>query len=1511
MSTERARGEVIARAVLHYAEGGAFGVIVREASEASLPALLRTLAAPAGQGVTLRVSIPSATPERAREITRLAREAGLPAAALDTTVEGAERWRNDPSVTDTIVVIILREIPKLSSLNRFKTIGYDALYQEVCSEGRAALGVNEAQRELWRALAMRSVARTVPFDGLLTFFAALQALPPDDLPTSSRGSLHLLGLLPDPHLFVTPSARRIAERLQQNQRVVDQIEVLSRTDRQKITRALATYSGAQRDHLRRVYRDVMTFHREQDPARLAPLTLEDVETLLRIKPLTEQEGETPRPPRPDEVPPAVRAIDHLLEGAEDDLRAMGTLVRDAIETHDDEDAEEVRDPASGDVLAVRYDHPFLRLIERCVGAESWGGLIDVEAPTLDGALAILDKVTPRVFDPDGAEWAVRQTLVNLSDTVTLAPELIAAWDEFAAARRTLASHLKALLIEPLAQLPSTPEYFATAERYLAAYGRLIEGLRSSYEAIAEEAPDGVEILCSRVLALDTIVLRSSGVFRAVLSPLHPLHLWKYVELARQIRAEVGRFSDAEKDLLRDKVDDLPNFVTTLYLPHYITQCGARDLPEAGVRSGIPHFEELALQYGGRDGIKELIRVLERFCVLYPHARLGLRVALIDPPELDLLLQELARFADHLGDALEALHVRVFFTAAAATGVAALGGGAKDEEGAERFRGTDTANRFTLEIQEEPSRPADIAATLQAHPAHVLVLFDPSSAKALRVPRSPSLVVHPLCLPMQFTFDRITHVVRVVPASDGGIFSDHNDLRSRLSRHLTGVFFGVASEAKAEQRELAGLAARATWFAVLDRAQEGTLAFGVPRVALVRCGKRDLAIYARDLQKFLDEFDRQLRLCNYTPSQEALRRLVHDLDALLGDGLLSLVSPRPAGATLDERRTKGLLGVLVAAAWYRDQYAQSLLVSIDSPEARRWLELRDDGSRADLLGIVDEPDGSITVDLAEVKTYEHPEDAYRVDHGELRGAAIDQLLNTARIIDEVFAIDPSQVRVVSPQRREILRQQLFRECFFEQRSDEEKLRWKDRLNALFALDVPIRLRLSLVVVGLTHAQGTQEQDYRARERTVRLVRLTEEDVRRYVSGSAATLPRPSAPADAPTTSAATPAAEPVGTAPDSEPLPAAPSESAADREEQARIREHAAALRRVLRDYNVPVVEIDPERVQVGPSVLRFRVRLGAGARIQALRSRAEDIGRELACHSTPLIDNIPGEPYVGIDLERPHREIVGLRDALSDLPTPEGLQLHIATGVTPDGSRVVLDLVQLPHLLVAGSTMSGKTVFLHAVVLSLLARHTARDLELVLIDPKATDFVFYNGLPCLRDGRVITEPEDAIHLLQSLTTDEVRTRTQVLQAARCPNLFEFNAAHPDGPLRPIVVVIDEYADLVAVLGRAERATFERDINRLAQRARSVGIHLVLATQRPTTDIVTGTLKANMPCRISFRLPQRIDSQVILDQPGAENLFGRGDMLLFRNDQLTRLQGYYASPQDLPVLLATLPGAHEG
>jgi hypothetical protein len=347
----------------------------------------------------------------------------------------------------------------------------------------------------------------------------------------------------------------------------------------------------------------------------------------------------------------------------------------------------------------------------------------------------------------------------------------------------------------------------------------------------------------------------------------------------------------------------------------------------------------------------------------------------------------------------------------------------------------------------------------------------------------------------------------------------------------------------------------------------------------------------------------------------------------------------------------------------------------------------------------------------------------------------------------------------------------------------------------------------------------------------------------------------------------------------------------------------ASLRRALEAVGVCVVEIEPNP-QVGPAVIQHRVLLGPGERIDTLRRRAEDISREVGCDV--MISQVPGQRHVAVDFPRPDRQIVPLAPAIAALPKEDVAPgLWMPVGVTPAGKGVALDLATLPHILLAGASGAGKTVAEQAAVLSLACRLSPDQLEIVIIDPKAIDFSPFAMLPHLRGGRIVTEPEEAINVLGELTGPELAERTRILQDARCPNIRELRARRPDLGVKHIVVAIDEYAELVTILPKTEREEFERQILRLAQRARAVGIHMIIATQRPTTEFVTGAVKANLPTRISFRLPQRVDSMTIIDQPGAENLLGAGDMLLLHEGRLQRLQGYFVSMDEIATLITEL------
>ena len=364
------------------------------------------------------------------------------------------------------------------------------------------------------------------------------------------------------------------------------------------------------------------------------------------------------------------------------------------------------------------------------------------------------------------------------------------------------------------------------------------------------------------------------------------------------------------------------------------------------------------------------------------------------------------------------------------------------------------------------------------------------------------------------------------------------------------------------------------------------------------------------------------------------------------------------------------------------------------------------------------------------------------------------------------------------------------------------------------------------------------------------------------------------------------------------------ENPANERLQVWLEEQARKLQRLLRDYNLGVYPVNPKEADVGAAIVRFKVRLRPGEDLAKLQKQAVNLQREMALPSVPFIDNVPSTHFIGIDIPRAEKDTIPFLPYLQNLSAGQPGTLPVVLGQRPDGQMVTADLATFPHLLVAGVTGSGKSVFLRNLLVCLTAKHPPEQLQLMIVDPKRTDFAMFGGLPHLMDGqRVLLDAREAQQKLLALIHEEMPRRQDIIGKARVFNIQEFNRRFPEEALPMVVAVIDEYAQLLTVIPDKERKAFEQDLMSLAQVGRALGLHLILATQRPSTDVVTGVLKANLPTRVALKVTTNIDSRVILDQPGAENLVGHGDMLYMEaSGRVTRLQAPLMSSEELEAFL---------
>lgn len=341
----------------------------------------------------------------------------------------------------------------------------------------------------------------------------------------------------------------------------------------------------------------------------------------------------------------------------------------------------------------------------------------------------------------------------------------------------------------------------------------------------------------------------------------------------------------------------------------------------------------------------------------------------------------------------------------------------------------------------------------------------------------------------------------------------------------------------------------------------------------------------------------------------------------------------------------------------------------------------------------------------------------------------------------------------------------------------------------------------------------------------------------------------------------------------------------------------------LANFNIGVKVVG---VNVGPTVTQYELQPDATVKLNQIANLDNDLARSLAAHPVRIVAPIPNKSTVGIEAPNQKPAIVRLRHMFETNQFKKGGALPLALGLDVSGEPMVADLATMPHILIAGQTGSGKSVGINTILMSLLFTHSPKHLRLLLVDPKRVELTGYNGIPHLI-APVIVDPPKVVNALKWVVS-EMDRRYRLFEERKVKDLLEFNKKHRDETLPYLVVVIDELADLMAIAGKA----VEGSVVRIAQLARATGIHLVIATQRPSTNVITGVIKANFPTRIAFTVSSNTDSRVILDTGGADKLLGKGDMLYMSAtlSKPVRLQGAFADNKEVKNLTDFLKGKGE-
>lgn len=347
-------------------------------------------------------------------------------------------------------------------------------------------------------------------------------------------------------------------------------------------------------------------------------------------------------------------------------------------------------------------------------------------------------------------------------------------------------------------------------------------------------------------------------------------------------------------------------------------------------------------------------------------------------------------------------------------------------------------------------------------------------------------------------------------------------------------------------------------------------------------------------------------------------------------------------------------------------------------------------------------------------------------------------------------------------------------------------------------------------------------------------------------------------------------------------------------------EKAEGVKNKLSEFGI---DVDVDGCNIWPTVLQIKIKPAAGVKITKIEGYKKDISLALRTRSLRILAPIPGSECVGIEIPNPKPQLVQLREVLGSVAFTQAMQnswTNLTIGKDISGSHIVKSLEDMPHLLVAGATWSGKSVWINDFILSLIYQNTPSELKFIMVDPKQVELSIYEGIPYLLSP-IITEPQKAIKVLK-WTVEEMEKRYSLLKSKSSRNIQEYNnKVESQQHMYRLVVIIDELADLMMSGNKKDTESY---ITRIAQKARAVGIHLIVATQRPSVDVITGLIKANIPTRIAFGVVSQVDSRTILDQIGAEDLVGKWDLLYIdpKTKYPLRVQGPFVSTAETELIV---------
>lgn len=1207
-----------------------------------------------------------------------------------------------------------------------------------------------------------------------------------------------------------------------------------------------------------------------------------------------------------------------------------------------------------------------KLVGKTCSFSAWGGLLETSSSVLRDAIsADIDAFHP--FDPhsedsivsfiggiDGGQ-ALFDFLIQFDAQFTERKiEAIEAFapiiDALKKYRNDLLDYLDMIMYQPILLFGADHKVRELMIKYIDTWASLYNAFNKNEPFMREISASGTGFASRALLLLDILYVKTPTEWKAILLPMHPVYLWRYYEVFKGLPEQREKLSDDDKKTLSTVLAQLPQILSFVIANTVVTDSEDRVLPCSGCIEMLPTFENKTNRYLGDDGTSAIANVLSRWIAFAPYTKNEVRICSVDAPDLIGVIRQIKDFMDNTECDRVVYDVYLTRDQNGNTEMSRLDYSGTDYEIGEYIR----SGKISISIR-NVKNVSSIDSCLSKKPVHIAFFFDQSAYAIEYGASSHNLYITPLVITYQYEFDAIEHRGKIYPSSEAesGLIGDYHKLM-RLADIVTGNRSPRTTySGNADMTSVVSTIEKnhVQWLVVADR---DTSNYQPPKsipIGEMQYDKRMVNVWASSQSRIIDQYLTLLRKYNLYPQRDTLINILKDFGHIASSGLISI--PRSGSNTQAiENAQKGLIGTLFASSWYTHEYQDSLVASLDDNRAKTWLQDSKHGNeRADLIGLhYDSDSDTLFIQPIEVKTRDESPDAEVIrdasdEHhkNSIRGHAADQIASIVRMLKDIFEFNVGY-DIFSSARKEVLKYQIISECFRNVHDSDWQKHWYEIFRRAFTKDgqptIKIVISGILVHIKLNEVSGgfkvnCKHSSYEECE--IELCTLTAKEIQQQVLGGDTELKERLSPDFDTSESEDTKSSKAEDAiidrdldsyaiinekrssedmhdehsdfeikkdntvnskvSPDSI---SAPNEYEVTREE---IEQLVRDFTRACGDYRVTLRECDSSNVVIGPSVIRLRFKLGRGQSKQGLSSHLEDIGREMK-RSGIIIQDVRNSDELFLDIPRLHRERVLFRDVIKSLPivdSPE--KLYFALGRTPNGTDLIEDLGQLPHLLVGGSTGSGKTVFLFTLLSALLKTHpTAKELQLVLSSSGLEDFIHFEGIPHLVGGRVISDAEEATELIKTVVFEEFERREKILADARVANIAQYNAKFKD-KLAPMVVVIDEFADLADQLEtKRDKEAFFTPVKRIAQIGRKRGIHLILCTQRPAANLVPSNIKAQLNGRVALRVNDFNSSKMIIEESGAQYLQKHGDMIYRNGDVMERAQGYLIEINELDEII---------